>query len=92
MCTILCFAYNRWQALRTFFHFFCANDAGELVLAPYDVNTGPFCVYYYHPQKDTMRRVYIEGINEVKVPLWDKDSYHKIISVFPGHVDNLMFL
>jgi len=36
--------------------------------------------------------VYIDGVKEMKDPLWDKDSYHVIISIFSGHVDNLMFL
>ncbi|XP_010429110.1 PREDICTED: F-box protein At2g21930-like [Camelina sativa] len=80
--------------LNTYFfhHLFCTNDAGEIVLAPDRVCSKPFYVLFYHPKKDTMRRVYIEGISELKVPLWDKDSCHNIISVFSGQVDNLMFL
>ncbi|KAG7637004.1 F-box protein [Arabidopsis thaliana] len=71
---------------------FCTNDAGEIVLAPDFVRTKTFVVLYYHPKKNTMRSVVIKGIRDRKIPLWDEASYHRIISVFSGQVDNLMFL
>ncbi|XP_006295845.2 F-box protein At2g21930 [Capsella rubella] len=76
-----------------FHHMFCANDAGEIVMAPASVcSLKPFEVLYYHPKKKTMRNVLVEGISELKVPFWDKDPCHNIISVFAGQLDNLMFL
>ncbi|CAL9233417.1 unnamed protein product [Arabidopsis halleri] len=74
------------------FHPFCVVDEGELVLAPLGVCIDPFCVLYYDPKKNFVRRVYIEGITELKDPLWNENIYHCIISVFPGQVNNLMCL
>ncbi|CAH8263044.1 unnamed protein product [Arabidopsis lyrata] len=76
-----------------FHHYlFCTNDAGEIVLAPDYVRSKTFEVLFYHPKKKTMRSVVIQGIRELMVPRWDKDRYLRIISVFSGQVDNLMFL
>ncbi|KAL1207664.1 F-box protein [Cardamine amara subsp. amara] len=75
------------------FHPFCTTDAGEIVLAPFEVElVKPFHVLYYHPEKNSVRRVYIEGITEQTDPSWNKDLEHKTISIFSGQVDNLMFL
>ncbi|KAL1207662.1 F-box protein [Cardamine amara subsp. amara] len=75
-----------------YFHPFCANDSGELILAPDMCSSRPFYVLYYHPKKNSVRRVYIEGLRQPNVQLWDKDSQHNIVSVFSGQVDSLMCL
>ncbi|XP_020885262.1 F-box protein At2g21930-like [Arabidopsis lyrata subsp. lyrata] len=80
----------------TYHHFypFCATDGGEFVLAHLFIDRRtPFYVLYYNPKKNTVRRVYLEGIfTELKDQLWDKDSYAFTLSIFPGQIDNLMFL
>ncbi|XP_010431565.1 PREDICTED: F-box protein At2g21930-like [Camelina sativa] len=74
------------------FNPFFVVGKGELVLAPVFVERGPFDVLYYDPKKNRVRRVVIEGITGREEPLWNKDPYHRIISVIPGHANNLMFL
>lgn len=39
-----------------------------------------------------MRRVDIGGIAEQDLQYWDVDSDRRTISIFPGQVENLMFL
>lgn len=75
-----------------FFKAFCLTDAGDFVLAQDTLCAALFYVVYYDPKKNSVRRVYIEGITELKLPLWDKDSDRCTISIFPGQVENLLFL
>ncbi|KAG5401275.1 hypothetical protein IGI04_015882 [Brassica rapa subsp. trilocularis] len=60
---------------------FCVinDDAGEFVLAPETL-------------QKSMRRVDIGGIAEQDLQYWDVDSDRRTISIFPGQVENLMFL
>ncbi|XP_010429109.1 PREDICTED: F-box protein At2g21930-like [Camelina sativa] len=74
------------------FRVFCLTDVGEFVLAQKSLSAERFYVVYYDPKKNSVRRVYIEGIKELNLPLWDKDSNRCTISIFPGQVENLMFL
>lgn len=79
----------------TMFQVFCAiddDDAGEFVLAPETLRAPPFYVLYYDAKKKSMRRVDIEGITEQDLQYWDVDSDLRTIYVFPGQVENLMFL
>ncbi|KAL1219399.1 F-box protein [Cardamine amara subsp. amara] len=75
------------------FQVFCLTDAGEFVLAPATTfRELPFYVLYYDPKKNAVRRVFIEGITELKLSPWDRDLDRRTISIFPGQVQNLMFL
>ncbi|KAG7579914.1 F-box associated interaction domain [Arabidopsis thaliana x Arabidopsis arenosa] len=75
------------------FQVFCLTDAGEFVLAPETMfHEPPFYVLYYDPKKNAVRRVFIEGITELKLLRWDSHLNRRVISIFPGQVENLMFL
>ncbi|EOA31911.1 hypothetical protein CARUB_v10015140mg [Capsella rubella] len=63
---------------------YCLTDAGEFVFGPDTLSEPPFYVLYYDPKRNSLRKVYIEGITE----RWGKS----IFSIFPGQVENLMFL
>ncbi|KAJ0233401.1 F-box domain-containing protein [Hirschfeldia incana] len=91
------FDLPRLSGYNTKFQVFCAvddgDDAGEFVLAPRELHESPFYVLYYDPKKKRVRKVVIEGITEhEELPLWDKDWKRKTMSIFPGQVENLMFL
>ncbi|CAE5992690.1 unnamed protein product [Arabidopsis arenosa] len=69
------------------------NMNGEFVLAPETMfHEPPFYVLYYDPKKNAVRRVFIEGITELKLLRWDSHLNRRVISIFPGQVENLMFL
>lgn len=90
------FDLPRLSGYNTKFQVFCAigdDAAGEFVLAPRELHESPFYVLYYDPKKKRVRKVDIEGITErEELPLWDKDWKRKTMSIFPGQVENLMFL
>ncbi|KAL0653537.1 hypothetical protein Bca4012_096228 [Brassica carinata] len=63
------------------------------VLAPKELQESAFFVLYYDPKKKRVRKVDVEGITEhEELPLWDKDWKRRTVSIFPGQVENLMFL
>ncbi|XP_020887845.1 F-box protein At2g21930 [Arabidopsis lyrata subsp. lyrata] len=65
----------------------------EFVLAPETMfHEPPFYVLYYDPKKNAVRRFFIEGITELKLLRWDSHLNRRVISIFPGQVENLMFL
>ena len=87
------FVLPRLASRDTLFQVFCAiDDSGEFVLAPETLRAPTFYVMYYDPNKNSMRRVDIEGIADKKLQFWDDDSDRRTISIFPGHVENLLFL
>ncbi|KAG7571690.1 F-box associated domain type 3 [Arabidopsis suecica] len=74
------------------FQAFCLTDEGEFIFAPRELGKPPFSLLYYDPQENTEGTVHIEGITELKLPLWDNDSDRRLISIFSGQVENLMCL
>ncbi|CAE6001622.1 unnamed protein product [Arabidopsis arenosa] len=74
------------------FQVFCLTDEGEFIFAPRELGKPPFSLLYYDPQENTEGTVHIEGITELKLPLWDNDSDRRLISIFSGQVENLMCL
>ncbi|KAF3574513.1 hypothetical protein F2Q69_00062838 [Brassica cretica] len=88
------FHLPRLSGYNTKFQVFCAiDDAGEFVLAPKELQASAFYVLYYDPKKMRVRKVDVEGITEhEELPLWDKDWKRRTMSIFPGQVENLMFL
>ncbi|CAE6074352.1 unnamed protein product [Arabidopsis arenosa] len=71
----------------------CVLMLGEFVLAPETMfHEPPFYVLYYDPKKNAVSRVFIEGITELKLLRWDSHLNRSVISIFPGQVENLMFL
>ncbi|CAG7866534.1 hypothetical protein BRARA_K01615 [Brassica rapa] len=91
------FDLPRLSGYNTKFQVFCAvddgDDAGEFVLAPKELQESAFYVLYYDPKKKRVRKVDVEGITEhEELPLWDKDWKRRTVSIFPGQIENLMFL
>ncbi|WZZ18489.1 F-box protein At2g21930-like [Brassica rapa] len=91
------FDLPRLSGYNTKFQVFCAvddgDDAGEFVLAPKELQESAFYVLYYDPKKKRVRKVDVEGITEhEELPLWDKDWKRRTMSIFPGQIENLMFL
>ncbi|KAL0741403.1 hypothetical protein Bca4012_082916 [Brassica carinata] len=88
------FVLPRLACREALFQVFCAiDDSGEFVLAPETLRAPTFYVLYYDPKNNSMRRVDIEGIADKKqLQFWDDDSDRRTISIFPGHVENLLFL
>ncbi|CAL9228593.1 unnamed protein product [Arabidopsis halleri] len=72
---------------------FSATNAGEVVLAPLFVHASTYRVVYYDPKNDSFRKIEIEGIIDHEAPHEGVDWWYcRAISVFPGQVENLMFL
>ncbi|KAF8100342.1 hypothetical protein N665_0226s0005 [Sinapis alba] len=88
------FVLPRLACRETLFQVFCViDDSGEFVLAPETLRAPTFYVLYYDPKNNSMRRVDIEGIaGKKQLQFWDDDSDRRTISIFPGHVENLLFL
>ncbi|XP_010446451.1 PREDICTED: putative F-box protein At4g38870 [Camelina sativa] len=72
---------------------FSATNAGEVILAPLFVRASTYRVLFYDPNKDSFRKIEIEGITDREVShKVDGWWYCRAVSVFPGQVDTLMFL
>ncbi|XP_010431564.1 PREDICTED: F-box protein At2g21930-like [Camelina sativa] len=67
----------------------CFTDGGEFVLAPIlFCSEEPFYVVYFDIKNNAVRRVVIEGI----FTKLDEETLYITQSVFPGQIDNPMFL